>query len=78
MEIVKSFMLIDFSDMAIMESISFLSIENSLPRSSAITKNKQMLRIEIRFAFRSFFLKNERFVKKYKYFPKDLFKYEVL
>ena len=78
MEGVKSLKLINFSDTAIMKSISFLSTEISLPRSSAITKNKQMPRIKIRFAFRSFCLKNERFLTKFKYFLKDLFKYAVL
>lgn len=78
MESVKSLKLLDFSDMAIMESISFLSTESSLPRSSAITKNKQMPRIKIRFAVRSLCLKNERFLTKSKYFPKDLFKWAVL
>lgn len=78
MESVKSLKLTDFSETAIMESISFFSTENSLPRSSAITKNKQMPRIKIRFAFRSLCLKNERFLTKSKYFPKDLFKFVVL
>ena len=78
MESVKSLMLIYFSDTAIMKSISFFSTENSLPRSSAITKNKQMPRIKIRFAVRSLCLKNERFLMKSKYFPKDLFKFVVL
>lgn len=74
----KSLKLTDFSDTAIMESISFLSTESPLPRSSAITKNKQMPSIKIKFAFRSLCLKNERFLTKSKYFPKDLFKYAVL